>query len=114
MQYPVLIGLFITLIPFYIAIYQALKLLNLIDHNQAFSELSVQALHLIRYCAVSISLVYVLGMLFLIWENALHPGIALIGLIIVFASFVIAVFSSVLQALLKQALDIKAENELTV
>lgn len=42
------------------------------------------------------------------------PGIIVIGLIIIFASMVIAVFVAVLQKLLKEAIDIKSENDLTV
>lgn len=42
------------------------------------------------------------------------PGIIVIGLIIIFASMVIAVFAAVLQKLLKEAIDIKSENDLTV
>lgn len=47
-------------------------------------------------------------------QNALHPGIAIIGLTIIFTSVVIAVFTAVLQKLLKNVLDIKSENDFTV
>ncbi|WP_188456899.1 DUF2975 domain-containing protein [Virgibacillus oceani] len=109
LQYPVLIGMYITLIPFLFALYHALKLLRCIDFNIAFSELSVRSLYYIKYCSFSI-----IGCIFLMAQNALHPGIALIGFIIIFTSVVIAVFSAVLQYLLKQAIDIKSENELMV
>ncbi|MDL4840142.1 DUF2975 domain-containing protein [Aquibacillus rhizosphaerae] len=114
LQYPILIGLYITAIPFFIALYQALKLLNYIDNNNAFSELSVKALKYIKYCAVTISILYVIGIIFLISQNASQPGIAVIGFTIIFTSAVIAVFTAVLQKLLKNALDIKSENDLTV
>jgi len=42
------------------------------------------------------------------------PGVILIGMVIIFASMVIAVFAAVLQKLLKNVLDIKSENDLTV
>lgn len=114
LQYPILFGLYITAIPFFIALYQALKLLNYIDNNNAFSELSVKALKYIKYCAVTISILYVIGIIFLMSQNASHPGIAVIGLTILLTSAVIAVFTAVLQKLLKHALDIKSENDLTV
>ncbi len=41
---PILIGMFVPAIPFFIALYQALKLLNYIDKNEAFSGLSIRAL----------------------------------------------------------------------
>ncbi|WP_191565281.1 DUF2975 domain-containing protein [Metabacillus idriensis] len=116
MKYLVLIDLYATAVPFYFALYQAFKLLNYIDKNKAFSELSVGALKNIKYCAFSISILYVLGMplFYLMAEIDDAPGIILIGMVIIFASFVIAVFAAVLQKLLKEAIDIKSENDLTV
>lgn len=114
LHYPVLIGLYVTAIPFFIALYQAIRLLSYIDNEVAFSESSVNSLKLIKYCAITISILYVIGAIFLMSQNALHPGIAIIGFIIVFASAVIAVFAAVLQKLLRNVLDIKSENDLTV
>ncbi|QTN00699.1 DUF2975 domain-containing protein [Sediminibacillus dalangtanensis] len=114
LRYPVLIGIYIPVIPFFIALYQAWKLLHYIEHKQAFSRWAVVALKRIKGCGIVIGCIYIAGMLFLITQHALHPGIALIGLLIVFASFVISVFSAVLQELLASALQIKKENELTI
>ncbi|CAM3825090.1 DUF2975 domain-containing protein [Mesobacillus zeae] len=114
LQYPVLIGVYATAIPFYFALYQALKLLNCIDRNKAFSEEAVKTLKHIKYCAISISVLYAFGSLLLFFENALHPGVVIIVATVIFASVVIALFSAVLQMLLKNALDIKSENDLTV
>ena len=51
---------------------------------------------------------------YLIAEKDDAPGIILIGMALIFASMVIAVFAAVLQKLLKEAIDIKSENDLTV
>ncbi|WP_240378190.1 DUF2975 domain-containing protein [Bacillus piscicola] len=114
LRYPILIGLYITAIPFFIALYEALRLLNYIDRKNAFSDLSVNALRNIKYCAITISILYVIGTIFLLTQNALHPGIAIIAFTIIFSSIIIAVFAMVLQKLFKSALDIKLENDLTV
>ncbi|RKL65394.1 hypothetical protein CR203_20820 [Salipaludibacillus neizhouensis] len=115
-KYLIFIDLYATAIPFYFALYQAFKLLSYIDKNKAFSELSVRALKVIKYCAFTISLLYVVGMplFFLIAEKDDAPGIILLGMVMIFASMVIAVFAAVLQKLLKNAIDIKSENDLTV
>ncbi|ASB93584.1 DUF2975 domain-containing protein [Bacillus subtilis] len=115
-KYLVFIYLYVTAIPFYFALYQAFKLLSYIDKNKAFSGLSVRALKNIKYCAVTISIFYAAGMpvFYLIAEIDDAPGIIVIGLVIIFASTVIAVFAAVLQKLLKEAIDIKSENDLTV
>lgn len=112
----IFIDLYASAIPFYFALYQAFKLLNYIDKNKAFSELSVKALKNIKNCAIVISGLYVAGLplFFLMAERDDAPGVILIGLVVIFASMVIAVFAAVLQRLLKEAIDIKSENDLTV
>ncbi|NWK69335.1 DUF2975 domain-containing protein [Bacillus paramycoides] len=115
-KYLVLINLYATVVPFYLALYQAFKLVSFIDKNNAFSKLSVRALKKIKYCAVTISILYVVGMplFYLVAERADAPSIIILGMLLIFASMVIAVFAAVLQRLLKDAIDIKSENDLTV
>ena len=112
----VLLTLYAAAIPFYVALYQSFKLLSYIDLNKAFSDLSVKALKHIKYCAITISGIYVLGMplFFLVGDKDDAPGVIVIGLVIIFASMVIAVFAAVLQRLLQEAIDIKSENDLIV
>ncbi|MDW7674668.1 MAG: DUF2975 domain-containing protein, partial [Bacillota bacterium] len=116
LQYPLLIGLYVTAIAFFAALYQTLKLLSYIDKNKAFSELSVKALKIIKICAITISGFYVvmLPFVYLVAEKDDAPGLIIIGMVPPFASAVIAVFAAVLQKLLKNAIDIKSENDLTV
>lgn len=116
LKYLVFIDLYATVIPFYFALYQAFKLLSYIDNNNAFSELSVRILKNIKYCAITISSLFVVGMplFYLIAERDDAPGIIVIGMVLIFASMVIAVFAAVLQKLLKEAIEIKSENDLTV
>lgn len=115
-KYLISVDLYATAIPFYFALYQAFKLLSYIDQNKAFSELSVKALKYIKICAITISGLYVIGMplFYLLAEADDAPGIILIGMIIILASMVVAVFAAVLQKLLKHAIEIKSENDLTV
>jgi len=116
LKYLIFIDLYAAAIPFYFALYQAFKLLSYIDMNKAFSELSVRALKNIKYYAVIISSLFVVGMplFYLLAEKDDAPGIIVIGMVIIFASMVIAFFAGVLQKLLQEAIDIKSENELTV
>ncbi|MBO2537055.1 DUF2975 domain-containing protein [Rummeliibacillus suwonensis] len=115
-KYLVLLVFYVSAIPFYFALYQAFKLLRYIDKNKAFSELSVKALKKIKHCAITISIlhVFVLPLFYLFAEKDDAPGVIFIGLGVPFASMVIAVFAAVLQKLLKEAIDIKSENDLTV
>ncbi|MDQ0230175.1 DUF2975 domain-containing protein [Metabacillus malikii] len=114
--YPIVIGIFASVVPFFAALYQAFKLLNYIDKSMAFSEHSVKALKNIKFCAMIISFLYVvvLPFIFLVAELDDAPGLIIIGLVPIFASIVIAVFAAVLQKLLQEAINIKSENDLTV
>ncbi len=114
--YAVLVVMYATAIPYYMALYQSFKLLNLIDANMAFSDLSVKALKNIKQCAYAISIMYTLIMPFfyILGEFDDAPGIILIGLTLIFASTVIAFFAAILQKLLKDAIEFKSENDLTV
>jgi len=116
LKYPVYIVFYGAAIPFYFALYQAFQLLSYIDKAKAFSELSVNALKKIKYCAITISSLHVLGLplFFLVADKDDAPGLIFVGMVIPFASMVIAVFAAVLQRLLQEAIDIKSENDLTV
>ncbi|KGP92235.1 membrane protein [Pontibacillus chungwhensis BH030062] len=114
LQYPVLIGINLTVVPFLMALYQAYQLLQLIEEKTAFSERAVELLRKIKYDALIIIGMYIVGMVILITQSALQPGIILMWLAIIFACLIISVFSTVLQELLQSAADIKSENDLTV
>lgn len=113
---PIFLGLYVPSIPFFFALYQSMKLLSYIDKNQAFTPLSVAAFKYIKYAAISIGALFMAGMpyIFQVADADDAPGVVLVGLVIAGASFVIATFSAVLQKLVQNAVDIKAENDLTV
>lgn len=112
----IMVGLYLTAIPFFIALWQTFKLLGYIDQNTAFSELSVTALKNIKYCALAITALYMafVPLLFPIADADDAPGLILIGAAISCAPLVVAVFAAVLQRLLQNAIELKSENELTV
>lgn len=112
----IFLGLYVTAIPFFFALYQAIKLLNYIDKNEAFSEFSVKALKNIKYCAVTISALFTIGMpyIFYVADRDDAPGLAALGFVIIFSSVVIATFAAVLEKLLQNAAKIKSENDLTI
>jgi hypothetical protein len=116
MLYPIIIGLYVSAIPYFTALYQAFKLLNIIDKNQAFSEISVKSLINIKFCAIAVSCVYVLMMpfIFQLAEYDDAPGLVIIGMVPIFASIVIAVFAAVLVRLLKDAIEYKNDHDLTI
>lgn len=114
--YPIIIGIFASALPFYVALYQAFQLLTFIDRSKAFSELSVKSLKAIKLCAIIISGLYVviIPFVYILAEQDDAPGLIIIGMVPILASMVIAVFAAVLQRLLQEAIDIKSENDLIV
>jgi hypothetical protein len=113
---PLLLGMYVPAVPFFIALYQGLKLLHYIDQNKVFSNASVNALKIIMYCAGIIGGLYLAGMpyIFSVAERDDAPGVALLGFIFIFSSLVIATAAAVFQRLLQNVIDMKSENELTV
>ncbi len=116
MYRPILIGMYLPAIPFFIALFQGLKLLSFIDTNKVFSPSSINALKYIKYCGLAISALYTAGMpyIFRVAEMDDAPGVAMLGFIFIFASLVIAAAAALFQKLLQNVIDIKSENELTV
>ena len=116
LQYVFFIAMYGTAIAYFAALYQSLKLLGYIDKNIAFSKLSVKALKNIKYCAITITVLYIICLPIILHMAQVDdaPGLGGLGLIITFGSIVIAVFAAVLQKLLQNAIDIKSENDLTV
>ncbi|MFJ7826499.1 DUF2975 domain-containing protein [Psychrobacillus sp. NPDC096623] len=114
--YGLLLVMYISAVPFYFALYQSFNLVSYIDKNQAFSDLSVKALNKIKRSAIIIICLYVVALpfVYIMAEVDDAPGLIIVGMVPIFASMVIAVFAAVLQRLLKEAINLKEENDLIV
>jgi capsular polysaccharide biosynthesis protein len=53
-------------------------------------------------------------LVYMVAEKDDAPGLIIIGMAPIFASMVIAFFAAILQKLLKEAIDIKSDNDLTI
>jgi hypothetical protein len=113
---PFIIYGYIASIPFFIALYQAFKLLGYVDTNQVFSQLAVNAVRNIKYCALAIPVFIIIGEAYIIFfANGDDPaGPVALGIFATFASIVIATGVAIFERLLQNAVDIKSENDLTV
>lgn len=116
MLYPIVTGIYLSSLPYYYALLQSYRLLSFIDNGEAFSELSVFALRKIKYCGILISIIFMVLMpfVFMLAQIEDAPGLIIVGMIPVFTAMVIGVFAAVLEKLLKEAIDIKSLNDLTV
>jgi hypothetical protein len=113
---PLILYAYLGSIPFFVALYQAGKLLGYIDGQQVFSQAAVNAVRKIKYCAIAISGFLVLGILYIrvsVVDDD-PAGVTALGIVTTFAAIVIATAAAVFQRLLQTAVDIKSENDLTV
>jgi hypothetical protein len=112
----VIVRWYISVIPFLIGLWQSWKLLTYIDRGVAFSELSTRALSRIKKCAVIIAFVMASALPFFFGFAEIDdaPGVVIVGMMFVGGPVAVAIFASVLQKLLRNAIDMKNENELTV
>jgi hypothetical protein len=114
---PFLAYVYIGSIPFFVAIFQAFKLLTYIGQNKVFSANSVRTLRIIKYCALIIIgfLIGAEAYIFIAMRNKDDiAGGVVIGLLMIFISAVVATAAAVFERLLQSAVDIKSENDLTV
>jgi hypothetical protein len=113
---PFIIYGYIVSIAFFVALYQAFKLLGYIRQNKIFSPNSVKALRTIKYCAVILSISIVIAMLYIIISHGDDDaaGAIAMGILTTFVSIVIATAAAVFEITLQKAVEMKSENDLTV
>ena len=113
---PFLAWAYTASISFFVALYQAFKLLGYIGRNEVFSQRSVKALRIIKYCAEIIVgfIVAAEAYLFIVRPGDDIAGGVFMGLLIILVSGVVATAATVFEKLLQKAVDIKSENDLTV
>ena len=107
--------IYIGSIPFFVALYQGLKLLGYVGRDEVFSQRSVKALRTIKYCALVLIGFVAVSALFMIGgdRDDRPPGVFL-RLLITFPSIIVAISAAMFERILQNAVDIKTENDLTV
>ena len=103
-------------IPFFMALYQAFKVLGYAGQNRVFSLEAVKALRTIKYCAMAIIGFVAVEEIFIMLNHGGDDaaGGVFIGILITFGSIVIAVAAAMFERILQNAVDMKSENDLTV
>ena len=113
---PFLALVYIGSIPFFVALYQAFKVLGYAGQNKIFSQAAVKALRTIKYCALAIIGFVVVEEIFIMLNHGSDDaaGGVFMGILITFGSIVIATAAAMFEQILQNAVDIKSENDLTV
>jgi hypothetical protein len=106
---------FIASIPFFVALYQAFKLLGYVGQNKVFSPEAVKALRIMKYCALVIVGFVAASVIFMIrGDRDDRPAGLFMRILVTFPSIVVATAAAMFQQILQKAVDIKSENDLTV
>ncbi|MEK5530391.1 DUF2975 domain-containing protein [Viridibacillus sp. FSL R5-0468] len=107
--YPLLVCAYGICITFSVALYQVIKLLTYIEKNNAFSELSLQSLKVIKKCAFTVIFFILLAIVYLrvhaqfTGDDAAGPiSLGLMGILV---TSTVATFVSVLQKPIKNFLE---------
>lgn len=105
-------------VAFFIALYQAFKLLGYVRKSDLFSQRSVKALRTIKYCAMSL-VGFLLGaeaFFFFVQRGKVDDiaGGVMMGLFLMFISVIVATAAAVFEKTLQSAVELKSENDLTV
>jgi hypothetical protein len=116
---PFIIYGYLASIAFFVALYQAFKLLGYIRQNKVFSLESVKSLRNIKYCASILSCLIVIAAIYIRVSfngNADDDpaGFVAVSIVTTFISIVIATAAAVFEKTTQSAMDIKSENDLTV
>lgn len=112
---PFLAYVYIASTAFFVALYHAFRALGYVRQNKTFSQATVRALRIIKYCA-TIIIGFTAGaeIFIMLHESDDRAGGVFMGILVTFSSIVIATAAAMFEQILQNAVDIKSENDLTV
>jgi hypothetical protein len=113
---PFLLLVYAGSVPFFVALYQAIKVLGHVGQNKVFSPAAVKSLRTIKYCALAIVGFVVMEEMYIMLNHGSDDaaGGVMVGIFITFVSIVVATAAAMCERILQNAVDIKSENDLTV
>ena len=90
LKYPILLGMYATAIPFFYAIYATIVIIFTAEKESIYAGKIKHYLKQISYCAASIVILYIAGFTILDVSQALPPIVAVLGVIIIVVSSIVA------------------------
>lgn len=112
---PFLAYVYVASIPFFVALYQAFKLLGNAGRNDVFSPAAVRALRTIKYCAIAIIGFVAVSVVFIPRSDPDDgpPGV-MMRIVVAFGAIVVATAAATFERIFQNAVELKSENDLTV
>ena len=112
---PFIAYVYLGAIPFFVALYHAFKVLGYAGQNKVFSQRAVNSLRTIKFCAIVV-IAFVAGaeIVIMLHTSDDRAGGVFMGVLVTFASVIIATAAATFQSVLQKAVDLQSENDLTV
>lgn len=112
---PFLAYVYVASIAFFVALYQALKILTYVRRDAVFSPATVKTLRTIKYCALAI-IGFILGSVAFMpfGDPEDRPPGVMMRVVLTLGSIVVVAAAAMFERILQNAVDLKSENDLTV
>jgi hypothetical protein len=112
---PFLAYVYVASIPLFAALYHAFRVLGYVGQDRMLSADAVRRLRAIKHCALAI-IGFVAGAeAFIVVQHAEDPqGGFFVGVLVAFVAAVVVTAASVFERTLRDAVEVKAEHDLTV
>jgi Protein of unknown function (DUF2975) len=109
---PFLAYAYIASIPFFVGLYQAFKVLGYVRQTKTFSQATVKALRIIKYCAIAIIGFVAVSVIFIPMssDHDDRPAGIFMRILISFTFLVIASTAVMFEQILQDAVDIKSRD----
>lgn len=105
---PFLAYIYVAFVPVFVGLYQAFKILGYARRDEIFSQRSVRALTIIKYCASTTAILFLGAVaylfIFIRGEDDIAGGVAM-GVFIIFVSAVVATAAAVFERVLQNAVE---------
>lgn len=112
---PLLAYVYLASVPFFVALYQAFKVLGYAGENKVFSPAAVHALRTIKYCAIAMIGFTLFSFAFVPFaEGDDGPPGVMLRLLVIFPTIVVAAAAAMFERILQNAVELKSENDFTV
>lgn len=112
--WPFLLFIWLTAIPFFLALWQCLKIIRNVAADNSFCHANARSLTLISRLALVECAFYVAAAATLAIANIFYPGFMVMIVVIIFCAIAITMAAAMLSHLVLKASLMKAEQDLTV
>jgi hypothetical protein len=112
---PFLAYAYVGSIPFFVGLYQAFKVLGHTGRNKEFPPSTIRSVRTIKHCAIAL-IGFVAGAeaIIMLSDSDDRAGGVFMGIVILFASSVVAIAMTLLERALQKAMEMKSGNDLMV